>query len=85
MSKTQQEQKHHMMINEPIDKLIMKMAIPTVIAMLVTSIYNMADTYFVSQLSTAASGAVGVVFPLMTMIQAIGFLFGNGLSLNLLK
>ena len=78
MSKTQQEQKHHMMINEPIDKLIMKMAIPTVIAMLVTSIYNMADTYFVSQLSTAASGAVGVVFPLMTMIQAIGFLFGNG-------
>ena len=78
MSKTQQEQKHHMMINEPIDKLIIKMAIPTVIAMLVTSIYNMADTYFVSQLSTAASGAVGVVFPLMTMIQAIGFLFGNG-------
>ena len=78
MSKTQQEQKHHMMIKEPIDKLIMKMAIPTVIAMLVTSIYNMADTYFVSQLSTAASGAVGVVFPLMTMIQAIGFLFGNG-------
>ena len=78
MNKTQQEQKHHMMINEPIDKLIIKMAIPTVIAMLVTSIYSMADTYFVSQLSTAASGAVGVVFPLMTMIQAIGFLFGNG-------
>lgn len=46
--------------------------------MLITSIYNMADTFFVSQLSTAASGAVGVNFSLMAMIQAIGFTLGMG-------
>ncbi|MEA5018724.1 MAG: MATE family efflux transporter [Erysipelotrichaceae bacterium] len=78
MTNTQQEQRHEMMIKTPVDKLIMKMAIPTVVAMMISSIYNMADTYFVSQLSTAASGAVGIIFPLMSMIQAIGFLFGAG-------
>lgn len=78
MTNTQQEQRHEMMIKTPVDKLIMKMAIPTVVAMMISAIYNMADTYFVSQLSTAASGAVGIIFPLMSMIQAIGFLFGAG-------
>lgn len=78
MTEQTHEQRHHMMISEPINKLIIRLAIPTIIAMLVSSIYNMADTYFVSQLGTAASGAVGVIFPLMTMIQAIGFMLGNG-------
>ncbi|MDE6898770.1 MAG: hypothetical protein K2P16_05880, partial [Lawsonibacter sp.] len=58
------------MLETPIDRLILSLAVPTIISMLVTSIYNMADTYFVSQLNTSASGAVGVVFSLMAIIQA---------------
>ena len=60
------------MLETPIDRLILSLAVPTIISMLVTSIYNMADTYFVSQLNTSASGAVGVVFSLMAIIQAVG-------------
>lgn len=66
------------MINTPIPKLIGSLAIPTVISMLVTSVYNMADTYFVSQINTEASAAVGIVFPIMTIIQALGFTLGMG-------
>ena len=58
----------------------MKLGIPTTISMLVTSIYNIADTYFVSNLDEGAAGAVGVVFPLMAIVQAIGFTFGMGAS-----
>ena len=46
--------------------------------MLITSIYNLADTFFVGQLSTSASGAVGIVSSLMAIIQALGFMFGHG-------
>ncbi len=46
--------------------------------MLVTNVYNMADTYFVSTLGTSASGAVGIVFALMAIIQAFGLMFGQG-------
>ena len=66
------------MTETPIRKLILTLAVPTVISMLVTAIYNMADTYFVSQLNTSASGAVGVVFSLMAMIQAVSFMLGMG-------
>lgn len=62
----------------PISKLVITLGIPTTISMLVTNIYNMADTYFVSELGTSASGAVGVVFGLMAIIQAFGFMFGHG-------
>lgn len=62
----------------PIPKLIISLGIPTIISMLVTSIYNMADTYFVGKIGTSASGAVGVVFGLMAIIQAFGFMFGHG-------
>lgn len=72
------EQKHDMMINTPINRLIPRLAVPTVISMLITSIYNMADTFFVSQINTSASGAVGINFSLMAMIQAIGFTLGMG-------
>ena len=57
---------------------ITKLAIPTIISMLVTSLYNMADTFFVSQLGTEASAAVGIVFPIMSIIQACGFTLGMG-------
>ena len=72
------EEKHKMMIETPISRLIPRLAVPTIISMLITSIYNMADTFFLSQLSTNASGAVGVNFFLMAMIQAIGFTLGMG-------
>ena len=72
------EEKYQLMIKTPISRLIPRLAVPTIISMLITSIYNMADTFFVSQLSTSASGAVGVNFSLMAMIQAIGFTVGMG-------
>lgn len=62
----------------PVYKLVLTLAVPTIISMLVTNVYNMADTYFVSGLGTSASGATGVVFGLMSMIQAFGFMFGHG-------
>ena len=72
------EERYTMMIETPVNKLIPKLAVPTIISMLVTSIYNMADTFFVSKLGTSASGAVGIVFSVMTVIQAVGFTIGMG-------
>lgn len=66
------------MTKTPVEKLITALAVPTVISMLVTSIYNMADTYFVSHIDTRASAAVGIVFPIMSIIQACGFTLGMG-------
>ncbi len=66
------------MTETPVPKLILMLGIPTTISMLVTSIYNMADTYFVGRIGTSASGAVGIVFGLMAIIQAFGFMFGHG-------
>lgn len=64
---------------EPVEKLIPRLAIPCIISMMVTAIYNMADTYFVGQLGdNAASGAVGIIFSLMALIQAIGMFYGQG-------
>ncbi|MDD3369101.1 MAG: MATE family efflux transporter [Lachnospiraceae bacterium] len=66
------------MTETPVSKLIISLGIPTTISMLVTNIYNLADTYFVGQIGTSASGAVGVVFGLMAILQAFGFMFGHG-------
>lgn len=66
------------MTETPVSKLILKLGVPTTISMLATSLYNMADTFFVGTLGTSASGAVGVVFGLMAILQAFGFLFGHG-------
>ena len=67
-----------MMTQSKVEPLILRLAVPTVISMLVSSIYNMADTFFVSQLGTSASAAVGIVFSLMAIMQAIGFTIGMG-------
>lgn len=73
------EEKFIRMTEAPIPGLIAKLAVPCVISMLVTAFYNMADTFFVGQLkSNSATGAVGVVFSMMAIIQAIGFFFGHG-------
>ena len=66
------------MTETPINKLIASLSVPTVISMLITNIYNATDTYFVSKISIAASGATGVVFSLMAILQAFGFMFGHG-------
>ncbi len=66
------------MTQTPIPKLVIQLGIPTTISMLVTSVYNMADTFFVGKDGTSASGAIGVVFGLMAIIQAFGFMFGQG-------
>lgn len=62
----------------PIRRVIPTMAVPTIISMMVTSIYNLVDTYFVGLINTQATAAVGVAFPLMSVLQAIGFFFGQG-------
>ena len=73
------EEKYTMMTTQPIPSLVTRMAVPGVISMLVTSIYNMADTFFIGQLNnTSATGAISIVFPLMTIIQALGFFLGHG-------
>ena len=75
----QQEQKFQQMTTEPVGHLIGRLALPCIISMLVTAFYNMADTFFVGMLkSNSATGAVGVVFSLMAIIQAVGFFFGHG-------
>lgn len=66
------------MTQEPVGSLVVKLGIPTTISMLVTNIYNMVDTMFVGQLGTSASGAVGIVFGFMAILQAFGFMYGQG-------
>ncbi len=73
-----QQQKFKKMTETPVEPLICRMAVPTIISMLITSIYNMADTFFVGRIGTSATAAVGIVFSLMAIIQAIGFFFGQG-------
>ena len=62
----------------PVHRVIVTMAIPTIISMLVTGLYNIADTFFVGKIDTQATAAVGVVFSLMFFVQAMGFFFGHG-------
>ena len=74
-----QEEKYIKMTTPPVEKLICRLAMPCIVSMLVTAFYNMADTYFVGMLkSNSATGAVGVVFSVMAVIQAVGFFFGQG-------
>ena len=63
------EKRNEMMLHAPVSRVIPRLAVPTIISMLITAIYNMADTFFVSQLGTSASGAVGIIFSAMAIIQ----------------
>lgn len=69
---------YEMMTTKPVPSLIVQLGLPTMVSMFVTSIYNMADSYFVGQINTSASGATGVVLGLMAILQAVGFMFGHG-------
>lgn len=72
------DSKYIKMTETPIPKLVIMLGIPTTISMLITNIYNMADSFFVSQISQSAGGATSVVFGIMTILQAFGFMFGHG-------
>ncbi len=72
-------QKHYdKMTQTPVYKLVLQLSVPTTVSVLITSIYNMADTFFVARLGTSATGAVSVVFTLMAVMQAVGFMLGMG-------
>ena len=62
----------------PIPRLILQLGIPTAVSMLITSIYNMADTYFVGMIGPSAQAATGVMFTLQSIIQGIGVMLGKG-------
>ena len=66
------------MTTAPIPRLVSSLAVPTIISMLITAFYNMADTYFVGKINTQATAAVGIAFSVMAIIQALGFFFGHG-------
>ena len=74
----QQEDNYTFLTQEPIPKVIGTMAVPTIISMLVTNLYNIVDTYFVGKIDTQATAAVGIVFSVMFFVQAFSFFFGNG-------
>ncbi|MCR5518112.1 MAG: MATE family efflux transporter [Lachnospiraceae bacterium] len=69
---------YEIMTGTPVEKLILKFSIPTILTMLVNNIYNLVDTAFVGKLGTSQSGAIGIVFGFMTILQAVGFMFGQG-------
>ena len=71
-------EQYEKMIGTPIPQRVSSLAIPTTISMLVTVIYNTADTYFVSQINKSASAAVGMVYTLMAILQAVGYGLGMG-------
>lgn len=66
------------MTKAPVKKLILTLGFPSMICILITHIYNLADTFFVGRLGTSASGAVGIVFGIMAILQAFGFMYGQG-------
>lgn len=72
------EEKRNYMLETPVRKLVCTLAGPTILSMLITSFYNMVDTFFVGRIDTQATGAVGIVFSVMAIIQAVGFFFGHG-------
>ena len=66
------------MTTEPVEHLLLRLSIPTIISMMITNIYNLADTAFVGTLGTSQSGATGVVFGYMAILQAVAFMCGQG-------
>ena len=76
--KTAYQSQYEKMTQTPVSRLVISLGIPTTISMLVTNIYNMVDTFFVGKLGNSASGAIGVVFGFMSILQAVGFMLGQG-------
>jgi len=77
-SNTGKNEKYIKMTEKPVEKLILGLAGPSITIMLTSAVYNITDTFFVSSLGTSQIAAVGIAFPLMAVIQAMGFFFGQG-------
>ena len=75
---TASELHYQKMTRTPVSKLILQLGMPTTVSMLITSIYNMADTYFVGTLGESAQAATGILFALQSVIQGIAFMLGHG-------
>ena len=78
MSTAQQEEKYMRMTTFPVKKLVGELAVPSIVSMLISSVYNIVDTFFVGHLDTQSTAALGIVFSYMAFIQAIAFFFGQG-------
>ncbi len=78
MNSKGKEEKYLEMTTEPVEKLVLKFAVPAILTMLITSIYNIVDTMFVGRISTEATAAVGIVFTYQSIIQAVAFFFAQG-------
>ena len=74
----QRQQRYQLMTESPVRQLVIKMSVPTVIAMITTALYNIIDAFFVGHISTEATAGVGVSFAYMTLINSVGFFFGHG-------
>lgn len=72
------EDKYNEMTTKPVKVLVCKMAVPTIIAMVTTALYNVVDAAFIGRLSTEGTAGIGISFAYMTFIQALGFFFGHG-------
>ena len=74
----EQKKKFRLMTTAPVEKTVCRLAVPSIISMFISAIYNIADTVYVGRLSTQATGAVGIVFAYMAFVQAFGFFLGQG-------
>ena len=72
------QQYYDKMTKTPVVKLVLQLGLPTTVTMLISGIYNMADTYFVGTLGESAQGAIGILFTLQSLIQAVAFMLGHG-------
>lgn len=73
-----QQLKYEKMTTAPVGKLVTEMAIPAIVSMLISSFYNLADTFFIGRIDTPSTAAIGIVFSYMAVIQAVSFFFGHG-------
>lgn len=80
---TKAEKQYKKLTEQSVGKLIISLGIPTTISMLITNVYNMADSFFVSQIALSAGGATSIVFGIMAILQAFGFMFGHGAGSNI--
>ena len=71
-------EKYIEMTTTPVERLVLRFAGPSIVIMLISAIYNITDTFFISTLGTSQTAAVGIAFPLMAIVQAMGFFFGQG-------
>ena len=78
MSADLQKEKYERMTTAPVGRLVTSLAVPSIVSMLVSGVYNLADTFFIGQINTQSVAALGIVFSYMALIQAIAFYFGQG-------